>query len=435
MRLNLIILILLSFVVVQFSFGQSTGTDSLTVDQAVKLVLERYPSLDQARAAVSTAEARVSESESSLSPIADADLSYTRLDPVPSLEFPGLGNFMLYPNNNYDIHAGVRDNIYDFGKRDAQIDVAKSNVQVATDNIDVVKSKLAYQTIQSFYAILFLQRSAVVQQQQIDALNEHLQITQKKIQAGTAIDFDLLTTQVRIATAKNVLIGIQNKQRHQEVMLRQLLAYPAGTALSLKGEFSLTSVGINVDSLTAVALEKRIELKSSKDEEQTAQLQKHLASLGDMPSVNLGVIYGVKNGYIPNLDAWHGNWIGAAEIKVPIFNGNQTKIHEQEADAALQGLQAHTRDLRQTISAEVSHAVEDIRSILEQLTNSELQVQQAEAAVANARIRYDNGVLTNIELLDAETDLSQAQLLNLESLYKFVINRYTLDKAIGTLRY
>ena len=62
---------------------------------------------------------------------------------------------------------------------------------------------------------------------------------------------------------------------------------------------------------------------------------------------------------------------------------------------------------------------------------TDITVEQAKSAVEQARIRYQAGTVTNLDLLDAETSLSQAELMQIQALYQFVVSRYELGQAVG----
>ncbi len=182
--------------------------DSLTVEQAVQLVLQNHPAIQQASQSVIAAGARVKQSRSAYYPEIEANAFYSRVGPVPSLEVPGLGSLALFPINNYNANLSVRHTFFDFGKRLAAVELAQSFEQTAGNNMEFLKTTLAFQTVEMFYAILYLHENLNVQNDLIDALNQHLVVTQKKAQTGTATDFDVLTTQVRVATAKSQKISI-----------------------------------------------------------------------------------------------------------------------------------------------------------------------------------------------------------------------------------
>jgi len=82
--------------------------------------------------------------------------------------------------------------------------------------MELTKTNLSLQTIRVFYTIILLQKSMKVQDEQIEALNQHLSVTQKRVAAGTATSFDVLTTQVRVAGAQNQKVDIQIRFRNRK---------------------------------------------------------------------------------------------------------------------------------------------------------------------------------------------------------------------------
>ncbi len=375
--------------------------------------------------------ARVEQSRSGYYPTSDISLSYVRLGPVAELGFPGLGDFKLFPENNYDEHISLKQTVYDFGKTSSTVELKQQTAEALTHSVDLTKTALAFQTTQSFYSILFLRQSIDVQNQQIATLNQHLVMAQKKIQAGTATDFDLLTTQVRIAAAQNRRYDLLNDLRKQEAVFRRLLGLSPDAEIRLRGEFAMAALPLNVDSLMNVAKEQRIELKQSRDEERVAELQEQVASVHDMPTLKVDLAYGVKNGYIPNLDVLRGNWVVGVDLDVPIFNGFRTHAEEEEALANRKVSQARTSDTERLVAAEVQQAISDVRTSADKIETSTLQVEQARQALDIATVRYESGVITNLDLIDAETALAQARLGHLQALFDYVISSTRLERAVG----
>ncbi len=106
---------------------------------------------------------------------------------------------------------------------------------------------------------------------------------------------------------------------------------------------------------------------------------------------------------------------------------------EQESEASLRAAQTHSFDTEHAVTAEVLQAISDVRASLDKIQTSELQVRQAKQAIDMATVRYESGVVTNLDLIDAQTALAQAELFHLQALYHYVLSRYTLDKSIGTI--
>lgn len=409
----------------------STAQDSLTVEQAVRRVLQIHPAIEQALANTRAAEARVSQAASVNLPDVSTEALYTHIGPVPAFFFGGQ-NLVLAPEDNYDAHIVGRYTVYDFGKTNATIELNRSKVQNSRDMVELTKSNLELQTIRTFYTVVLLRKSLLVQDEQIAALNEHLAVTQKRVAAGSATNFDVLTTQVRVAASQNQRVEILNSLQKQESIVRQLLGLHADMPLLIRGSFEQASIVMNIDSLLQNAFQQRLELKLARDAEQSAQLTKELSSLGNMPSLSISVAYGLKNGYEPNIYVARGNWMWGVQARVPLFDGGRVSHQEDEAQASVQAEQAHRRDIEQQVRSDVEQVVADVRAALSKVQISQVQLQQAQDAVAIARTRYETGSITNLDLLDAETAESTAKLTSLQTLYRFILSKYELERATGT---
>ena len=129
--------------------------------------------------------------------------------------------------------------------------MARSGQIAAEDALEAVRHQLGYQTIQSFYSVILLRSSADVAREEIGALEEALRIAQRKFGAGSATKFDVLTTQVRLANARNHLTDTLALLEKQENGLRQLLGRDPGLPLELVGDFDASASVISESAAIA----------------------------------------------------------------------------------------------------------------------------------------------------------------------------------------
>ena len=411
--------------------SQSAEIDSLTLDSAIALVVSNHPALQQAEHQIEASRAQVGSSRSSFYPQISGNGSYTRLGPVPTIDLPGAGSFSTVPKDNWNFYLGVNQLVYDFGRRERGVDLAKSGITTAKDSEGLIKSQLAYATIQVFYSILYLQQEIVVIDDQISDLTKLLDITKEKARTGTATDFDVLTTQVRVSAAETQKVDIERQLRNQITTLKQLTGIPAEQPLNTVGDFFTSVVSPSIDSLLDAALQQRPEMRLAEDAVTTASLRHEVASLSRRPTVSVGVQVGFKNGYFPDLATLKGDFVAGASINMPIFTGYRVESQEQLALADMNAARAHTKDVERQIKSEVRRALEDLRAGSDKIQNAEIQVRQAEQALKMAEVRYQAGVITNLDLLDAQTSVSQARLALIGAQYGYVVSKYALDQATG----
>ena len=413
------------------SGAHAQTVDSLTLNQAIQQMMQNHPLIDQAKHQVQASEARLQQSRSFFYPRIDAIGLYSYLGPVPTLSIPDVGKFSLFPENNYDIHVEARQTVFDFGRLSDENELARAQRNFTEDNTERIKSRLAFQMARTFYVILFLHENICLLDEEILALDTHHSIAEKKLETGSATEFDVLTIQVRLANAQSEKVEVESALQKQMIAMKRLLGVPLDQEIHLRGNFNLPSGGINPDSLMSVALSQRPEMILARDNETSLEIQDHLASLGNKPSLMARISLGLKNGYIPNLNQAKINWMAGVQMQMPIFDGFNTRYKSEESQANLEAARAYSRDVTQQISSEVQQALEDIRAKQEKIRTTELQLVQAEQALSLARTQYEVGVITNLDLLVAQTSQHEANLQHTRALYEMIMSRFILQETIG----
>ena len=410
---------------------QKTSVPSgITADEAIQLAFKHYPEVQQAEDAVLASKAKVGERKSSFFPMLGIELQYTRLDPDPALAFPGFGSIQLYPEDNYDGHLALNQLLWDFGRTSTRVSSAKYELAAAEKNADLVKMNLAYQTIQVYYSILLLHESVDVQQQQIEALEEDLVFMQKKVASGSATNFDALTTRVKVEGAQNQKIELENDLNKEKIELCRLTGLCSST-LSISEEYSSESIGLNEDKLVSAALANRLEELIAKDLENQAIAVYKNAKTDYNPSLNLNVLYGEKNGFFPDIQKIQSSFTGNVALTMPVFTGFRTYNQVKETLALLNFATSKRIQVEELITAEVLKAVSDVRASVEKIKVTESGVKLAKEALAQAKVRYRNGLITNLDLLNANISLSQAQLLHYQALHDYALYVVSLKKTVG----
>jgi len=423
---QILILVLISIP----SYSQNAGKDSLSIKDVIKLSIQNRPLIRQKEEELRAAQSRVEQQRSSYMPNIEGGLSYTRIAPIPAFAFFG-ENFELAPADNYDFHVSVHQTLFDFGKRDAQLDLVQSQKESILDNEELVKSDLSNQAVRIFYGILFLGKSIAVKDTQFSSLNEHLTITNERIKSGTATDYDVLSTKTRMTEIENEKIDLLNEKNKLEIALKELIGIDRKIPVNIKGNFYLPEISISNDSLMNIAANQRSEFKLAFDYQNTAKLQKQFIGLSDRPVLSADAGYGIKNGYEPNIDAWRGNWFLGVSVGIPIFNDNLTNKRENEAEINIGVIDQRIDQLKDNVATEIYQSLSDLKSSMLKFSSTLRQIQYARKSLERVKAQYQSGSGTNLDVLDAETALTQARLLNIQTLYKSVIGYYAVKKATG----
>jgi outer membrane protein TolC len=407
---------------------------ALTLGGALEAVLARYPTIGAAQAAVDAARARTEQSGSERLPQVSADGAYTymSLRPYVAFQLPtGSSAFYETVQNGYNATLNVRQLLTDFGRTDALVELARTGELSARDALEQVRTQLGYQTIQAFYQTLLLRQAVGVADEEIRTLEEALRVSEKKFTGGTATRFDTLTTGVRLSNARNSRTDTLAALRKQEAALRQLLGLDRGAPLDLAGDFDATVPTPDPAEAIAEGLRDRPEARLARDSEKEAGSRIDAADLENRPVLAASATGGVQNGDLPALYANKGYVDAGVSVSVPIFTGNRIAGRRLEARADRRAAEAREEETQRAIITDVEDAFTDLAAARSRMATADLVVAQAQEALALARSRYANGVITNFELLDAQSSARAAELARLRARYDTLIAAHAVARAAG----
>ncbi|WP_020594983.1 TolC family protein [Spirosoma panaciterrae] len=400
-----------------------------------------YPVLKQQQQQIQAGDLRTDIARSALKPNVSGNASYQYLTPVAQATLPVDGvnrTIQFQPNHNVNAYVGVGQTLYDWGRTKASVQQATDNVQVLRRNLEITQQSLAYQVAAAYYGVGFLQRSLSVQDSVIRTAGANVQLLVTRLQNGDALQYDVLTQQVRVKTAQNRKIEIQNQLERQLALLTYLTGNPSPDVSQAVNQFNLETAGSNIttqpytlanDAQSALAGNKDVQL--AQDRIRQAETDILVNTLSGRPNLSFSGSAGYRNGYLPEINTPRFNIAAGVSLAVPIYSGNRYKLQNQAAQLNLNASRYALESANAQVRQSIAQINADIRSNLTRLANLETQVIQAKKAleIANARLR--NGVITNVELQSAETGVEEAELGRLNFQYQLLLNQLELKRLLG----
>jgi outer membrane protein len=413
--------------------------DALTLDRAIEIVMKRNFSIRQAQEALAAAKEHTSGLKSANYPTVNAVISDTYIGPEYPFSF-GNSKINMVPDNAFDAHVGADFTVYDFGKRQNAIETGAMGEVTATDRLAGIKMDLSCQVRQLFTSIILQERSLRVADEGIAELDQHLATVKKKIETGSATEYDILKTQVQQATAKSMRIDIANDLKKKNSTLCLILGFSPEAVVSLSGRIDTVQVRSSADSLFRAAIANRSDYALLLHAKQSAELELRKAKLENRPVIGLHASAGVKNGLPndklpPDINTPRINWTAGALFSAPLYDGKRAEQRQKEEQRLCAAAQAGIVDKEEHIRIEIQQALADVEASFSKLDVSRAQVGFAQRSLELARLKYEAGVITNLDVLDAENDFSQAQLSHLQNQFRYVLSLYELDQATGVVLY
>jgi outer membrane protein len=404
--------------------------DSLTITTVLQTVIQSHPSIKQAEEALTMADIKIALSKAANLPEVSADANYTHIGPVPEITFGG-ATFQMAPSENYNAALNYHQTIYDFGKTSKSTDLEKENKNLATQNIGLLKQKLALFASSTFYNLLYLQEAILIKEEQLSTLKEHLTFIEKKKVTGSATQYELLVTKVKISNTENQKLDLQTYQKVQSTILNSLMGTPASPMIKVKRDVALSMPPLVQDSLVAYAYTHRTEVVMAKEKETIAQLQYSVTKSQNNASLSVLASAGMKDGYFPDLTAPKLNYAAGLALHIPLLDGSRQKNNLLQIKSVITNAQYETDIAKRNVTNEVVENDANCLSAKQKISQYELQLAQAQEAYNLAKVSFNVGAITNLDLLDAETSVSESKLYLLKSQIDYIVNICKLKVALG----
>jgi outer membrane protein len=132
-------------------------------------------------------------------------------------------------------------------------------------------------------------------------------------------------------------------------------------------------------------------------------------------------------------DKWYGYSLFGLTLNVPVFSGLSRSYRLQQEKLTLNKIENGFSSLRSGIDLEIKQATVNFQNGLKTLTAQKSNMDLAANVARVTKIKYEQGVGSNFEVVDAENALKQAQVNYYNALFDVMIAKVDLDKAYGKL--
>jgi outer membrane protein TolC len=442
---------------------------SLDVDEAVRIALRQNYAYQQAGAVVGMAEGSRLDAAAGLLPSAGGSYSYSKSSSATTLK-------------NLDVETRIENGLPIVVRRGSlQLDTdrsgsglgvslredlsfsnwyryrsAQADVEGARHGQAAAGQDLAYQVRQQFYLLLRAQDLLQVQTEDFRLAQDQERRITSMFELGSVARVDVLKAKVRVSEAELALIRQQNLVDIEKARLATLLGFSADTPLELTGELRtaaapLDSAEVVIQSASRADLERaRERVRSASNLYRSALLSRvpglfatfdWSTSAGSEQSDNLNqqLLTDVPNpgdstlalyAFPTDSDAESDGWdlrVGASVNLDAFLNMGQHKRSRSfmhQAEYELEGLQLD-------VQREIEEAILNYRASQKAIESAESGVASAEEDLRLSQERYQQGLGTVLELLEAQVAITRARNNRVNALTGLKISEAALDKARG----
>ncbi|MGB8699230.1 MAG: TolC family protein [Thermosynechococcaceae cyanobacterium] len=405
----------------------------LTLEQAIAFALQHNPKLRAQALTLEKSKAALRQANAALYPTVTLQGGPNRQESF-DLSNQSTTTTTATVSNTLSGEASVSYNLYTSGQRAANIRAAQKQVDYDALGVRALTEQTRLDITTNYYDLQNADAQVTIQNAAVANAQESLRIAEAREKFGIGTRFDVLQSRVQLANATQNLTNalsqqkIARRQLAQQLNLAQTINLTAADPVQAVGTWPLT-----LETSIVQAYAFRVELDQYLAQKEIGQQNRRaaLAALG--PTLALTGSANLSGG-LDSSSNWSTGYSVGANVQWTAFDGGAARASAKQFEKTMEIAEANFADTRNQIRFEVEQAYENSRANLENIQTTTLAIEEAQEALRLARLRFEAGVGTQSDVIDAESNLTQAQGNRIEAIVNYNKAIATLIRNTGDLR-
>jgi outer membrane protein TolC len=311
--------------------------------------------------------------------------------------------------------------MYGGGKIESLIDQAEANKQISLNDLEKEKQEVIYKVTEAYYQVLQTEGLKRVTAQAVKQMQAHLETSEALLKEGMIAPIDLNQIKSQLSNLEHNLIKAENAYELAIYNLNSIMAIDLNTQLLLENNLSYEPCEINLEDALIQAGEKRSEIMNITQQRRIMQEMVDIAKSNRKPQV----IFSAESGIT--------GWQAMIVAEYSFLDGGVNKAKIEQAEINLAQVDQSEKQVQQFIEFEVRSAYLNMKEAEKLIKVAEEGIKNSQESFRIAQVKYNEGIATNTEVIDAQGTLIEAETNYLNALYDYNISRAALIKAMGTL--
>jgi len=334
--------------------------------------------------------------------------------------------------------------IYTSGLRQARIREAEARVRLQELEVERVVEELRLEVTRNYYDLQETDERVRIARATVEQGEQSLRDAEALERAGVGTRFDVLSAQTDLAGFRQDLAQAINDQQTArrrlatQLGISQTVNLVAADPVEIADQWPLT-----LEETIVQSFQNRADLQQELLQREIADQQRRQARAVNRPQVSAFAAYGVQNnltgtaadGVTPVLTDeqtdWRDSYSLGLQVTMRLFDGGAARARADQEEAEIAIAETNFAARRDEIRFEVEQAYFDLQSNFENIQTATLGVQTAREALRLARLRFQAGVGTQIEVLRQQTELAQAELDQVTAILDYNRALISLERAVS----
>ena len=411
----------------------------LTLDDAVAKAVDASHRLGEARARQAGAEAAVVVRRKSDDPSATASAGYMRTNHVDEFGVPQPNGSLrvIYPDipDNFRTRLELVWPVYTGGRADALERAAQAEATATGSDLAAVRLDLRLEVARAYWALVTAEETARVLEATVTWADRSLADVRTRVEAGFLPPNDVSRSEAQRARQALLLIEAKGRVQSVTVDLSRLMGLTEPVPLEPVDRLESPAPASNdTSALVTEALGQRPEITALSLRADSVDARLAAIAATRKPTVAFASGYDVANPnprIFPRQDAWQDSFDISLNVNWNFWDSGRATAERAEAQASATALRERKADTESQIRADVQKQLVELASSRAALVPAGLAVTAAEETRRVVTDRYEAGVATTLDVLDAQLAVLQAALDRTRVLADIRLSEARLARILG----
>lgn len=383
------------------------GTQPITFQQALELAQRNNRQLQVARLNLERSRAALREAQAALLPNASLNAGLNRSQSAqPNQGFP---EQEAGASTVFNGTAQLSYDIYTSGERSSRIRAAEEQIRLNELQLEQTAQQLRLDVANDYYNLQAADELVRINQSAVTNAQASLRDAQALEQAGVGTRFDVLRSEVQLANATQELTNALSQQQNSRRQLAARLSLAQSVSLAAAEPVQIAGLwNLPLEDSIVLAFRNRAELQQQLAQRNISEAQRRIALSQLGPRVSVSTNYNVLDVFDDGSGLADGYSLGA-NVSLNLYDGGAARARARQEEANIAIAETNFADTRNQVRFEVEEAYNTLQSNLANIQTASVALEQAREALRLARLRFQAGVGTQTEVIDAENDLTNAE--------------------------
>lgn len=411
----------------------------LTLDEALAKATEASHRLGEARARQQAANATVEVRRRSDDPTLTASAGYTRTNHIDEFGIPQPNGTtrVIYPDipDNYRSRLELVWPVYTAGRTDALERAAQAEVAATGKELDAARLDLRLEVSRAYWALVTARETVKVLEQSLATATQSLADVRTRVEAGFLPPNDVSRSESQRAHSELMLVEARGRVENVTVDLARLIGLDAPAPIEpVDALDGVAAAGPDGQALVTEALGQRPELAAIAARASGIEARLDAIAATRKPTVAFasGYDWARPNPRIfPRQEKWEDSFDITLNVSWQLWDSGRAKADRAEAVANQAALTERRRDVETQIAADVRKSTLDLATSRAALAPARLAVTAAQETRRVVNDRFEAGVATTLDVLDAQLAQMQAELERTRVLADIRLAEARLARVVG----